>query len=98
MGRIRYAWVTFVPMIFMFTMTMTASYKLILHFLGKGANAANSSGSFAFRLDAFLVAVMAILAIIVVLDSFVKWYGYLAGKREVVTSEVVEWATDMEVR
>ena len=97
MGKVRYAWVTFIPMLFMFTMTMTASYKLLYMFLGKAANAATSSDAFAFRLDAVLVASMAILAVIVVADSFVKWYGYLAGKREVVTSEVVEWATDMEV-
>ena len=40
---------------------------------------------------------MAILAIIAVVDSVYKWYGYLMGKREVITSEVVEWAMDMEV-
>ena len=97
MGKLRYAWVTFIPMLFMFTMTLTASYKLLYMFIGKAANAATSSDAFAFRLDAVLVASMAILAVIVVADSFVKWYGYLAGKREVVTSEVVEWATDMEV-
>ena len=45
-----------------------------------------------------LVAAMALLAIVVVVDSLIKWYGYLAGKREIITSEVVEWATDMEVR
>lgn len=98
MGKLRYAWVTFIPMLFMFIMTMTASYKLLHLFLGKAANAGSSSDAFAFRLDAVLVASMALLAVVVVLDSFVKWYGYLAGKREVVTSEVVEWATDMEVR
>ena len=92
MGKVRYAWVTFIPMLFMFTMTMTASYKLLYMFLGKAANAATSSDAFAFRLDAVLVASMAILAVIVVADSFVKWYGYMAGKREVITSEVVEWA------
>ncbi|HZX48274.1 MAG TPA: carbon starvation protein A, partial [Nitrospirota bacterium] len=87
MGKLRYAWVTFIPMLFMFTMTLTASYKLLYMFIGKAANAATSSDAFAFRLDAVLVASMAILAVIVVADSFVKWYGYLAGKREVVTSE-----------
>ncbi|MCC6543642.1 MAG: carbon starvation protein A [Nitrospirae bacterium] len=97
MGKLRYAWVTFIPMLFMFTMTMTASYKLMDMFLVKAANSAASSDAFSFRLDAVLVASMAILAVIVVADSFVKWYGYLAGKREIVTSEVVEWATDLEV-
>ncbi len=98
MGKLRYAWVTFIPMLFMFTMTMTASYQLIYIFLGKAASASAPAEAFAFKLDALLVAVMAFLAIVVVGDSFTKWYGYIAGKREVVTSEVVEWATDMEVR
>ncbi|MCC7202857.1 MAG: carbon starvation protein A [Nitrospirae bacterium] len=98
MDRLKYAWVTFIPMVFMFVMTMTASYKLLYMFLGKATKAATPTEAIAFRLDAGLVAAMAILAIIVVIDSFVKWYGYLAGKREVITSEVVEWATEMEVR
>ncbi len=97
MGKLKYAWVTFIPMLFMFTTTITASYKLLYLFLGKAAGAPTPSEAFAFRLDAVLVAVMALLAIVVIIDSFAKWYGYLAGKREVVTSEVVEWATDMEV-
>lgn len=98
MGKPRYAWVTFLPMLFMFIMTMTASYQLLWMFLGKAAHAATPGEAFAFRLDAVLVAAMAMLAIVVVVDSLAKWYGYLAGKRDVVTSEVVEWATDLEVR
>ena len=97
MGKLKYAWVTFIPMLFMFTTTITASYKLLYLFLGKAAGAPTPSEAFAFQLDAVLVAVMAVLAIVVIIDSFAKWYGYLAGKREVVTSEVVEWATDLEV-
>lgn len=97
MGKLKYAWVTFLPMVFMFTMTMTASYQLLFLFLGKAGKTVNSGEAFAFKLDALLVAVMAGLAIVVVFDSVFKWYGYIAGKREVITSEVVEWATDMEV-
>lgn len=82
----------------MFIMTMTASYKLLWMFIEKGVRAASSAEAFAFKLDAVLVAAMAILAIVVVVDSIIKWYGYIYGKRKVVTSEVVEWATDMEVR
>jgi len=96
MGKLKYAWVTFIPMLFMFTTTMTASYQLLYLFLGKAATAYTPSEVFAFQLDAVLVAAMAGLAIIVIIDSFAKWYGYLAGKREVVTSEVVEWAADYD--
>jgi len=98
MGKTRYAWVTFLPMIFMFVMTMTASYELLRIFLGKAIHAPTPGEAFAFRLDALLVAAMAMLAIVVVVDSLAKWYGYLAGKRKVVTSEVVEATTDLEVR
>jgi len=97
-GKLRYAWVTFIPMLFMFVMTMTASYELLWLFLGKAAQAGVASEAFAFKLDAALVAVMALLAVVVVADSLIKWYGYIVGNREVVTSEVVEWAADMEVR
>ena len=97
MGRLKYAWVTFLPMLFMFVTTLTASWQLFWIFLDKAGKAINPADVFTFRLDATLVAMMAILAIIAVVDSVYKWYGYLMGKREIITSEVVEWATDMEV-
>ncbi|MBI3398243.1 MAG: carbon starvation protein A [Deltaproteobacteria bacterium] len=98
MGKLKYAWVTFLPMLFMSTMTLTASWKLFWIFLDKAGKAAAPADVFTFKLDAALVAMMAALAIVVVVDSLYKWYGYLMGKREMVTSEVVEWAEDMEVR
>jgi carbon starvation protein len=98
MNKLRYAWVTFIPMLFMFATTLTASYQLFNMFMGKAAAAAAPGDAFTFKLDAMLVATMAGLAVIALLDSIYKWFGYLAGKREIVTSEVVEWATDLEVR
>jgi len=82
----------------MFIMTITASWQLFWIFLDKAKKAINPADIFTFKLDATLVAMMAVLAIVTVTDSVYKWYGYLMGKREIVTSEVVEWATDMEVR
>ncbi|HBR16739.1 MAG TPA: carbon starvation protein A [Deltaproteobacteria bacterium] len=98
MGRLKYALVTFLPMLFMFVTTLTASWQLFWIFLDKAGKAISPADIFTFKLDATLVAMMAALAIITVADSVYKWYGYLMGKREIVTSEVVEWATDMEVR
>lgn len=97
MNKLRYAWVTFIPMLFMFATTLVASYKLFYMFMEKAASAAAPADAFTFKLDAALVAVMANLAVIALVDSVYKWYGYLAGKREIVTSEVVEWATELEV-
>lgn len=98
MGRLKYAWVTFLPMLFMFVTTMTASWKLFRIFSDKAAKATNPADVFIFQLDAALVAIMAALAIVAVADSVYKWYGYLMGKREIITSEVVEWVEDTEMR
>ncbi|MEK7698785.1 MAG: carbon starvation protein A, partial [Planctomycetota bacterium] len=75
------AWMTFIPMIFMFVTTLTASYQLFIIFLDKSASATMTGDSFTFTLDAILVAAMAILAIITLLDSIYKWYGWLKRKR-----------------
>ena len=97
MNKLKYAWVTFIPMLFMFVTTLTASYQLFYMFMGKAATARIPADAFTFRLDATLVAIMATLAVIALVDSIYKWYGYLAGKREIITSEIVEWATELEV-
>ena len=88
---------TFVPMVFMFATTFTASYKLFFAFIEKAAISTTPEDAFAFRLDAVLIAAMAILAIIALFDSVHKWYGYLSGKRGIVTTEVVTWDRDLEV-
>ena len=50
-------------------------------FLNKSASAKAPGDSFTFILDATLVAAMAILAIITLLDSIFKWCGFLSGKQ-----------------
>lgn len=92
MNKLKYAWMTFVPMVFMFVTTFTASYELFLVFLEKAATSPTNEDAFTFRLDAVLVAFMAILAAIALVDSAHKWYGYLSGKKEMVTTEVIEQA------
>ncbi|MBI3755631.1 MAG: carbon starvation protein A, partial [Deltaproteobacteria bacterium] len=94
MGRLKYVWVTLLPMLFMFITTFTAAWKLFWIFSDKAGKAANPADVFTFQLDAALVAMMAALAIVTIADSVYKWHGYLMGKREVVSSEVVEWAKD----
>lgn len=78
MGKVKYIWVTLAPMLFMFTMTLVASWKLLWIFLDKAALAPDASARFSCRLDAALVAIMALLAIIAVADSAVKWKGMLS--------------------
>jgi len=80
-GKARYAWVTFLPMLFMFVTTLTASWDLLFIFIEKG-KAAESAMAFTYQLDAVLVSVMAGLAIIVAADMFYKWYLILTASRE----------------
>ncbi|OHE59304.1 MAG: carbon starvation protein CstA [Thermodesulfovibrio sp. RBG_19FT_COMBO_42_12] len=83
-GKLKYAWVTFIPMLFMFTTTLTASWKLIRMFGDKVSNAISQTEAITFKIDALLVSVMAALAIIVLLDMLYKLYWYLSGRVDIV--------------
>ncbi len=84
-GKIRYAWTTFVPMLFMFFTTLTASWKLIGMFMEKASKAASSAESLTFKIDASLVAIMAALAVVVLMDILYKWYGLFSKRSETKT-------------
>jgi carbon starvation protein len=47
------------------------------------------SQAFALYLDAVLVGLVALLGIIVLVDSVMKWYGYVVLKRPFTSSEVI---------
>lgn len=79
-GKIRYAWTTFLPMLFMFATTLTASWQLIRLFADKAGKAVTSAEAFTFQLDAFLMGFMAILALVVLADMLYKWHGWLTKK------------------
>ena len=89
MGKARYAFTTFVPMLFMVATTVTAAIQLIERFLSYAADPGRAAMSFTYRLDAVLVAAMLLLAVTILLDSFYKWYGFLTGRRAVVSREYV---------
>jgi len=88
MGKARYLWVTAVPMVFVGTITLTASWELYWLFSAKAAAASTSDAAFNFRLDAVLVAVVAALAVVILVDSVQQWYGFLVRKRPYRTTEV----------
>jgi carbon starvation protein len=90
MGKAKYIWVTLAPMLFMASTTFSASLKLIQDFTFK---ASTSPDSFAFRINAFLMGAMLILAVIVLIDSAVKWYGYLVKKKPIKTTEVIVYSS-----
>jgi len=88
--KARYAWVTLIPMAFMFSTTLTASWQLFQSFRNQAARAATSAEAFNLNLDAVLMAIMAVLALIALADMLYKWYGYLSGARSITSSEILE--------
>jgi len=95
-GKVRFAWVTFIPMAFMFTTTLTASWSLFFIFKANAMKAVSAADRFNFTLDAVLVAMMAALAVISLVDMIVKWAGYLSGKRSRTMNEVTVFADEDE--
>jgi carbon starvation protein len=88
MGKARYIWVTALPMVFVGIVTLTACYQLFFIYLAMSREATGGSPAFNFRLDAVLVGIVAVLALIILVDSAFKWYGYLVRKKPFTTSEV----------
>jgi carbon starvation protein len=86
-GRLKYEWVTFVPLCFMFVTTLTAAWQLTVLFRAKAAAAKAASDVFTFNLDALLMGSMGVLAVIALADMVYKWYGWVAGKRQIKTTE-----------
>jgi carbon starvation protein len=89
MGKARYLGVTAIPMVFVGTVTLTASWQLYGLFSAKAAAATTAKDAFNFRLDAALVAFVAALAVIILADSARQWYGYLIQRRPYRTTEVM---------
>jgi carbon starvation protein len=86
MKKTQYLWVTLAPMAFMAVTTLVASYQLFWIFVDKAKN--NPAEALVNNLDATLVAVAAGLTILIVLDCFHKWYGYLVQKKPAISTEV----------
>jgi carbon starvation protein len=79
-GRARYVWVTLVPMLFMAATTFTAAVSLLQTFID---NIASGSPDRATNIvSAILVAVILVLAVVILVDSMLKWRAHFAGKRD----------------
>ena len=89
MRKARYLWVTAVPMVFVGAVTLTGAYQLFFLFVAKAGDASGSDQALPLVVDAALVSVVAILAVIVLVDSTRKWYGYLVQGWPIRTTEVM---------
>lgn len=77
-GRISYALITFIPFVFLFVTTLDASWFNITHvYLPKG-----------MYLNVVLSVIMAVLSLVIVVDSTVKWAKLLANKQDLEQRKV----------
>ena len=79
-GRARYAWTTFIPMVFVAVTTLTAAWQNIFNnFLPLVA--AHPEKAFSAYLNVTLTAVMMACAVMVLWESFRRWYLILVKKK-----------------
>jgi carbon starvation protein len=91
MRKSGFLWITALPMLFVGMITLTGSFEMFTVFLATAATVARSE-ALALYVDATLVAIVALLALVVLSDSMRQWYGYLVQKRPFTTSEIVVMA------
>ncbi len=89
MNKTRYLWVTILPMIFVGIITLAGCYELFLLFVNRVLTGEGSQ-AVTMGINASLVGMVAILALIVLADSARKWYGYLVKKQPLNSTEVFE--------
>ncbi|MCA9498668.1 MAG: carbon starvation protein A [Nitrospirales bacterium] len=89
MNKASYLWVTIIPMVFVGVITLTGCYELFVIFINR-ALSSDGSQSLTMAINAILVGLVAILALIVLTDSSRKWYGYLVHKQPLNSTEVIE--------
>ncbi|MBA2252838.1 MAG: carbon starvation protein A [Nitrospirales bacterium] len=89
MRKSNYVWVTVIPMAFVGVITLTGAYEMLVLFVEKAREAGATGQAVALYVDAVLVGVVALLAVIVLADSIRQWYGYIVLKHAFTSSEVV---------
>lgn len=90
MGKARYLWVTAVPMVFVGIITLTGCHDLWWMFLDRAQTATDPVARVTMTLNAALVALVAILALVVLTESAKKWYQYLILKQPYTTTEILD--------
>ena len=81
--KLKYAWTTFLPMVFMFSTTLTASWQLAGMFLEKARTSVLPGDIISYRIDCFLVVLMALLTLVIICDMLYQWYNLIILKKSV---------------
>ena len=95
--RLHYAWITFLPLLWLAIVTYTAAWQKIFSdhprvgFLAQARELEAAGGPaqliFNAYLDAAVCGVFLVLVTIILIDSLIVWKGVLAGTRETRSSE-----------
>ena len=89
MGKARYVWITLVPLLFVATTTFTAAFMLLKkYFIPVPSSFLDFF--FSLKLDAFLVAMMLCLALVIVIDSVIKWCRFFLSEKPTARTETME--------
>jgi len=89
MRKARYLWITVAPMVFVGAITLTGCYELAVLFVHQAVAAGAAEPVFPLYLDAALVGLVALLAVVVLADSLRQWHGYLIEGKPYTSSEVL---------
>lgn len=91
-GKVRYVWVTFIPMLFVLTTTMVACWENIFdNFLPLMQQPATFAQGL---IDVLLTVIIMVCAGIIVIEAFRRWYTVLVKKQYTVNGRVVNGDTE----
>jgi len=86
-GKVRYAWITFIPMVFVAVTTLTAGILNILdNFMPLTRNPQTAIQGY---VNSILTIVMIICAVMILVEAFRRWYKVLVKKEYYVAGEIV---------
>ena len=81
-GKVRYVWVTLIPMLFVSVTTLVASWDNIFdNFVPLLSNPHTAMQGY---IDIFLTAVIMVCAVIILSEAFRRWYTVLVRKRNMI--------------
>ncbi|MBI5473862.1 MAG: carbon starvation protein A [Ignavibacteriae bacterium] len=87
-GKTKYVWVTLVPMAFVSVTTLTAGWLNVTdNFLPLTDNPATATQGY---VNSTLTIVMMLCAVVIIIESFRRWYRVLVKKELVVSGQVVD--------
>jgi carbon starvation protein len=92
-GKVRYVWVTIVPMVFVLVTTLTAGWLNIAdNYMPLTRNPATATQGY---VNSMMTIIIMICAVVIVVEATRRWYQVLRKKEYIVGGQVV-YATDKE--